>query len=65
MSSPSVYEPSKWLTKIVEQGRHEELLQKEGFYRRIYDLELRDQEEALSDLRSAPVSGELKTQKGV
>ena len=33
--------------KIVEQGRHEELLQRDGFYRQIYDLELRDQEEAL------------------
>ena len=39
--------------KIVEQGRHEELLQKDGFYRRIYDLELRDQEEALNEARPA------------
>ncbi len=31
--------------QIVEQGRHEELLTKNGLYRRIYDLELRDQEE--------------------
>ncbi len=37
---------------IVERGRHEDLVQKTGFYRRIYDLELRDQEEAL---KSAPV----------
>lgn len=34
--------------QIVERGRHEELLKLDGFYRRIYDLELRDQEEALS-----------------
>ena len=34
--------------QIVERGRHEELLNQKGFYRRIYDLELRDQEEALS-----------------
>ncbi len=34
--------------RIVEQGRHEELLRQNGFYRRIYDLELRDQEEALN-----------------
>jgi len=33
--------------QIVERGRHEELLAQGGFYRRIYDLELRDQEEAL------------------
>jgi ATP-binding cassette subfamily B protein len=32
---------------IVERGRHEELIQQQGLYRRIYDLELRDQEEAL------------------
>ncbi|MBI4216486.1 MAG: ABC transporter ATP-binding protein [Chloroflexi bacterium] len=34
--------------QIVERGRHEELLNENGFYRRIYDLELRDQEEALN-----------------
>jgi len=32
--------------KIVERGRHEELLASNGLYRSIYDLELRDQEEA-------------------
>jgi ATP-binding cassette subfamily B protein len=32
--------------KIVERGRHEELIQQDGLYRQIYDLELRDQEEA-------------------
>ena len=31
---------------VVERGRHEELLEAGGFYREIYDLELRDQEEA-------------------
>ncbi|MSP79205.1 MAG: ABC transporter ATP-binding protein [Dehalococcoidia bacterium] len=34
--------------QIVEHGRHDELLSMNGFYRRIYDLELRDQEEALN-----------------
>lgn len=34
--------------QIVEQGRHEELLETDGIYRQIYDLELRDQEEALT-----------------
>jgi len=33
--------------QIVERGRHEELLEHGGFYREIYDLELRDQEEVL------------------
>lgn len=32
--------------QIVEQGKHEELLDANGFYRQIYDLELRDQDEA-------------------
>jgi ATP-binding cassette subfamily B protein len=31
---------------IVEHGKHEELLEGGGLYREIYDLELRDQEEA-------------------
>ena len=31
---------------IVERGKHSELLQGGGLYRQIYDLELRDQEEA-------------------
>ena len=32
--------------QIVERGRHEELIAREGPYQEIYDLELRDQEEA-------------------
>lgn len=32
--------------RIVERGKHQELLGKDGFYRKIYDLQLRDQEEA-------------------
>ena len=34
--------------QIVERGRHAELLEKHGLYRQIYDLELRDQEEAFA-----------------
>jgi ATP-binding cassette subfamily B protein len=33
---------------VVERGKHDELLQADGIYRQIYDLELRDQEEALA-----------------
>ncbi|MCH8814957.1 MAG: ABC transporter ATP-binding protein [Chloroflexi bacterium] len=34
--------------EIVERGKHAELLAFDGLYRQIYDLELRDQEEALA-----------------
>jgi ABC-type multidrug transport system fused ATPase/permease subunit len=37
--------------EIVERGRHEELLQANGLYRQIYDVELRDQEEAFARSR--------------
>jgi len=33
--------------KIVEQGTHEELLANDGLYKKMYDLQLRDQEEQL------------------
>jgi ATP-binding cassette subfamily B protein len=39
--------------RVVQRGTHEELLREEGLYRRIYDLELKDQEEALGELLEA------------
>ena len=39
--------------RIAQRGRHEELLAEEGLYRSIYDLELRDQEEALGRATAA------------
>ncbi|HEY8490570.1 MAG TPA: ABC transporter ATP-binding protein [Dehalococcoidia bacterium] len=45
--------------RIVERGRHEDLLALGGHYRQIYDLELRDQEEALA--RLARPAGALDT----
>ena len=39
--------------KIVERGRHEELIDQDGLYREIYDMELRDQEEAFERARAA------------
>ncbi len=44
--------------RVVQRGRHSELLEQEGLYRRIFDLELRDQEENLvrPGLAPAPVS---------
>ena len=40
--------------RIAQRGRHEELLAQDGLYRSIYDLELRDQEEALGQAQAAP-----------
>lgn len=34
--------------QIVQRGRHEELIHQQGIYQRIYDLELKDQEEAFT-----------------
>ncbi len=38
---------------VVQRGTHDELLEEEGLYRSIYDLELRDQEEALGDIAAS------------
>jgi ATP-binding cassette, subfamily B, multidrug efflux pump len=43
---------------IVQQGTHNELLEKEGLYREIYDLQLRDQERFLDEMN------QLHSQKG-
>jgi ATP-binding cassette subfamily B protein len=39
--------------RVVEQGRHQELIRAGGHYQEIYDLELRDQEEAYERARAA------------
>ena len=38
--------------EIVQRGTHAELLDEEGLYRQIYDLELKDQEEALGTAKA-------------
>lgn len=38
--------------RILERGTHDDLVQNDGFYRRIYDLQLRDQEELQAMARS-------------
>jgi ATP-binding cassette subfamily B protein len=49
--------------EIIERGTHEELIGQDGQYRQIYDLELRDQEEALKRassgvaIREVPLEG--------
>jgi ATP-binding cassette, subfamily B, multidrug efflux pump len=40
--------------RVVEQGTHDTLLQQNGLYKQIYDLQLRDQEELQSRLPSQP-----------
>jgi ABC-type multidrug transport system fused ATPase/permease subunit len=42
--------------RVVQRGKHAELLEQEGLYRRIYDLELKDQEEALGAASAAGTS---------
>ena len=44
--------------EIVQRGTHDELLEEEGLYRSIYDLELRDQEEALGEVAAARAAQE-------
>jgi ABC-type multidrug transport system fused ATPase/permease subunit len=45
--------------EVVERGRHDDLVQKNGFYRRIYDLQLRDQEEAMKTTPSDVMTKQL------
>jgi len=45
--------------EVVERGRHDELLRRDGIYRQIYDLELRDQEEALAAPAAGPAAVEV------
>ncbi len=47
--------------RIVERGRHEELITQDGLYRQIYDLELRDQEEAFERERQHLEAMERRT----
>ena len=44
--------------QIAEQGTHEELVEYNGLYREIYDLQLRPQEEVMREIESPiPASG--------
>jgi ATP-binding cassette subfamily B protein len=43
--------------RVAQRGKHRDLLQQEGLYRRIYDLELKDQEEALGAVSAGTANG--------
>jgi ABC-type multidrug transport system fused ATPase/permease subunit len=52
--------------KVIQRGKHSELLEQEGLYRQIFDLELRDQEENLARIveagkTTAPEPGKRRT----
>lgn len=44
--------------RVIQRGTHQELIQQEGLYRRIFELELKDQEEALGRPVAAPPAGD-------
>jgi len=43
--------------EVVERGKHQDLIKNNGLYRHIYDLELKDQEEALGSTNTAAAVG--------
>ncbi len=46
--------------RIVQRGTHNELLREAGPYREIYDLQLRDQEEAIASIAAATGAADLQ-----
>jgi ATP-binding cassette subfamily B protein len=43
--------------RIVERGKHKELLQQNGLYREIYDLQLKNQEQKRENVVDNPTLG--------
>ena len=46
--------------KIVERGKHSDLIQQKGLYREIYDLQLRDQETFREDMQALGMANQVK-----
>jgi ATP-binding cassette subfamily B protein len=46
--------------RIVERGKHSELIQQQGLYREIYELQLRDQETFRDDLQALAMANGIK-----
>jgi ATP-binding cassette subfamily B protein len=44
--------------KVVERGSHQELVQRDGFYRELYELQQHDQDEARAGGVAVPARGE-------
>lgn len=51
--------------KIIERGKHAELLKLNGLYREIYDLQLRDQEQLREDMESLATAGTPALEKAM
>jgi len=47
--------------RITQRGTHDDLLDEPGFYRELYDLQLRDQDDAVRGVESQPSDNELVT----
>ncbi len=47
--------------RITQRGTHDALLDEPGFYRELYDLQLRDQDDAVRDLETEPTDERLVT----
>ena len=41
--------------RIVQRGTHDGLVKQQGLYKRIYDLQLKDQEDVAAGARTLPV----------
>jgi len=50
---------------VVQRGKHTELISQDGLYRRIYDLELKDQEEALGAAMQSPTATVMRQSNGL
>jgi ABC-type transport system involved in cytochrome bd biosynthesis fused ATPase/permease subunit len=46
--------------RIVERGKHSELIQQHGLYREIYELQLRDQETFRDDMEALGTANQVK-----
>ena len=46
--------------RIVERGKHSELIQQHGLYREIYELQLRDQETFRDDMEALGMANQDK-----